>query len=317
MGVILQIYHDSLCPLEKNPMAGVVSPPLMGSHGVLPLTIVAPLPDICRHMSNCIARAEREVFLATNFWIHSHASTLVTNAFRELSRRAGQRGTKVVVKVVYDRGAPQQVWENHLNVHEKDFAGEKVKLPAPEEIPNIDLQVINYHRPIFGTFHAKFMIVDRRVALLQSNNIQDNDNLEMMVRLEGPIVDSLYDSALVSWGRPLGALFHCLRLLPDQYQSRVGQGKTSTIMQMVVRGDPCLNTLQIIPNMIPTFSGKRRESTPASILSRVSHGLKRYLAISVCFIPISFRKEVSNKTKIPQSNPTPWEMPRIATRILR
>ena len=204
MGVILQIYHDSLCPLEKNPMAGVVSPPLMGSHGVLPLTIVAPLLDICRHMSNCIARAEREVFLATNFWIHSHASTLVTNAFRELSRRAGQRGTKVVVKVVYDRGSPQQVWENHLNVHEKDFAGEKVKLPAPEEIPNIDVQVINYHRPIFGTFHAKFMIVDRRVALLQSNNIQDNDNLEMMVRLEGPIVDSLYDSALVSWGRLLG-----------------------------------------------------------------------------------------------------------------
>ena len=205
MGVILQIYHDSLCPLEKNPMVGVVSPPLMGSQGVLPLTIVAPLLDICHHMSNCIARAEREVFLATNFWIHSHASTLISNAFRELSRRAGQRGTKVVVKVVYDRGAPQQVWENHLNVHEKDFAGEKVNLPAPEEIPNIDLQVINYHRPIFGTFHAKFMIVDRRVALLQSSNIQDNDNLEMMVRVEGPIVDSLYDSALISWGRPLGA----------------------------------------------------------------------------------------------------------------
>lgn len=185
-------------------MAGVVSPPLMGSHGVLPLIIVAPLPDICRHMSNCIVRAKNEVFLATNFWIHSHASTLVTNAFRELSRRAGQHGTKVVAKVVYDRGAPQQIWENHLNVHEKDFVSEKVKLPAPEEIPNIDLQVINYHRPIFGTFHAKFMIVDRRVALLQSSNIQDNDNLEMMVRVEGPIVDSLYDSALVSWGRPLG-----------------------------------------------------------------------------------------------------------------
>ena len=205
MPAILQIYHDSLCPLEKNPTVGVVSPPLMGSHGVLPLTIVAPLPDICRHMSNCIVRAKKEVFLATNFWIHSHASTLVTNAFRELSRRAGQRGTKVVVKVVYDRGAPQQVWENHLNVHEKDFTGEKVKLPAPEEIPNIDLQVVNYHRPIFGTFHAKFRIVDRRIALLQSSNIQDNDNLEMMVRVEGPIVDSLYDSALVSWGRPLGA----------------------------------------------------------------------------------------------------------------
>lgn len=65
------------------------------------------------------------------------------------------------------------------------------------------MQVINYHRPIFGTFHAKFMIVDRRVALLQSNNIQDNDNLEMMVRVEGAIVDSLYDTALISWGKAL------------------------------------------------------------------------------------------------------------------
>ncbi len=65
------------------------------------------------------------------------------------------------------------------------------------------MQVINYHRPIFGTFHAKFMIVDRRIALLQSSNIQDNDNLEMMVHVEGPIVDSFYDTALISWGKAL------------------------------------------------------------------------------------------------------------------
>lgn len=199
-----QIYHDALCTLEKNPMAGVVSPPLIGRHGVVPLTIVAPLPDICRHMANCIARAETEVFLATNFWIHSDASTLITNSFRELSRRAGKRGTKVVVKMIYDRGDPRQIFQNHLMASEKQYAGGQVRLPSPEEIPNVDLQVINYHRPIFGTFHAKFMIVDRRIALLQSNNIQDNDNLEMMVRVEGPIVDSLYDSALVSWGRRLG-----------------------------------------------------------------------------------------------------------------
>ncbi|BCR89608.1 IQ calmodulin-binding motif protein [Aspergillus chevalieri] len=202
--LFLKIYHDALCTLEKNPMAGVVSPPLIGRHGVVPLTIVAPLPDICRHMANCIARAETEVFLATNFWIHSDASTLITNSFRELSRRAGKRGTKVVVKMIYDRGDPRQIFQNHLMVSEKQYAGGQVRLPSPEEIPNVDLQVINYHRPIFGTFHAKFMIVDRRIALLQSNNIQDNDNLEMMVRVEGPIVDSLYDSALVSWGRRLG-----------------------------------------------------------------------------------------------------------------
>ncbi|KAL4976700.1 hypothetical protein BDW66DRAFT_150852 [Aspergillus desertorum] len=201
--LFLRIYHDALATLGRNPLGGVVSPPLMGSNGVVPLTIVAPLPDICRHMANCIARAQKEVFLATNYWIFSDASTLITNALKELSRRAGERGDKVVVKILYDRGDPKQVWENRLTVDEKKYTTGKVSLPAAGEIPHLDMQVINYHRPIFGTFHAKFMIVDRRVALLQSNNIQDNDNLEMMIRVEGAIVDSLYDTALISWGKAL------------------------------------------------------------------------------------------------------------------
>ncbi|KAI7973736.1 hypothetical protein EIK77_001799 [Talaromyces pinophilus] len=40
-------------------------------------------------------------------------------------------------------------------------------------------------------------------GLLQSNNIQDNDNLEMMVHLEGPIVDAMYDTLLISWYKHL------------------------------------------------------------------------------------------------------------------
>ncbi|KAJ5776625.1 uncharacterized protein N7511_001636 [Penicillium nucicola] len=201
--LFLQIYHDALCSLDKHPTAGVVSPSLMGSTGVVPLTIVAPLPDLCRHLANCIARAEHEVFLGTNFWIYSNASTLVTNAIRELSRRAGERGRKVVMKMVYDRGDPRQALENRLSVHEDQYTGGKVKLPPANEIPNVDLQVINFHRPIFGTFHAKFTVIDRRIALLQSSNIQDNDNLEMLSHIEGPIVDGFYDAALLSWGKAL------------------------------------------------------------------------------------------------------------------
>lgn len=47
------------------------------------------------------------------------------------------------------------------------------------------------------------MIVDRKVALVNSNNIQDRANMEMMVHLEGPIVDGFYDMALISWFRPM------------------------------------------------------------------------------------------------------------------
>lgn len=102
---------------------------------------------------------------------------------KELSKRAGERGQRIVMKIQYDRGSLKQVAKNHYIVSEKEYMGQAVAIPGPEDIPYIDLQVMNYHRPIVGTFHSKYMIVDRKHAVLQSNNIQDNDNLEMMIQL--------------------------------------------------------------------------------------------------------------------------------------
>lgn len=201
--LFLQCYHAALCSLEHNPLAGMVSPSLMGSSGVLPVTVIAPVPDICRHMANLIVRAEKEVFLATNFWIASGAASIITDAIKELSRRACERGERVVVKIMYDRGNIKQVIDNHQIMSPKQYTANAVKLPAPEDIPNIDMEVQNYHRPMLGTFHSKFMVVDRKMAIVQSNNIQDNDNLEMMTHIEGEIVNSIYDTALISWSRHL------------------------------------------------------------------------------------------------------------------
>lgn len=160
-------------------------------------------------MSNLIVRAEHEVILATNYWQNSVAAKYITNAMRELSKRAGGRGSRIVFKLQYDRGSLKQVLENHYIVPPQEYTAKAVALPAPEEIPYIDLQVMNYHKPMLGTFHCKYMIVDRRIAILQSNNIQDNDNMEMMTHLEGPIVDSLYDMALLSWSKPLEPCLPC------------------------------------------------------------------------------------------------------------
>lgn len=60
-------------------------------------------------MSNLIVRAQHEVFVATNYWMHSEPSRLIANAFRELSRRSVEANRKVVVKVLYDRGSAKQV----------------------------------------------------------------------------------------------------------------------------------------------------------------------------------------------------------------
>jgi hypothetical protein len=67
-----------------------------------------------------------------------------------------------------------------------------------------------------GTFHAKFLIVDRKVALINSNNIQDRPNLEMMQHFEGPIVDSFYETGLHSWFNKLSPMLPCVG---DTYQA--------------------------------------------------------------------------------------------------
>jgi phosphatidylserine/phosphatidylglycerophosphate/cardiolipin synthase-like enzyme len=194
---LTKIYGDVLRTLERDPLAGLVSPSLMAATGTIPLSIVSVIPDIMRHYAELIVHAQTEVFLATNYWEMSHSSDIIKRSLVELSRRAEDRADKVVVKIMYDRGFIGQLLNSRSMVEPSQWA--KVGLPKQEEIPNILLEVINYHRLPLGTFHAKFLIVDRAVACLNSNNIQDRPNVEMMVHLEGPIVDSFYDVALASW----------------------------------------------------------------------------------------------------------------------
>ncbi|KAG8895765.1 hypothetical protein FRC00_006952 [Tulasnella sp. 408] len=202
--LFLKIYHDALQTLEVDPLIGVVSPPLMGSRGVVPLSIFSPThPDIMQHYYDTVVNAQQEVFIATNYWQVGNAASTLVASLRDLSKRSVERGVKVVVKLMYDRGALGQLKENHLLVTEEEWTAEQIKLPPRSELPGLDLEVVNYHRPIFGTFHAKYAVIDRRIALLNSNNIQDMPNMEMMIHLEGPIVDSFYDTALLSWDRAL------------------------------------------------------------------------------------------------------------------
>lgn len=202
----------------------------------LPLSI----PDIIQHHYDCIIQAEHEVFLATNFWQASKSATKICDALIELSKRAKKRGKKVIVKVMYDRANLKMIAESHLYVDEAEWTGDAVKMPKREEMPWVDFQLVNYHqcvlalglhwwdmsvqriyayRPVLGTFHCKFMVVDRKMAILCSNNIQDRPNMEMMCHLEGPIVDSMYDTALISWYK---AMDPPLPLLSRPYQPPEG-----------------------------------------------------------------------------------------------
>lgn len=201
--LFLQAYADALNCLDADPVSGMVSPCLMGSHGTMPLTIIAPLADIIRHVSNLIVRAEKEVFFITCSWSASVAQTLVKEALIELSRRAGQRQQRVVVKMMYDKAGAKNFVDSHQVQKPEAYTAKAIQLPSPSEIPNLDFEVISLHKPVLGTLHAKFCVVDRKIAAVMSNNMEDNDNMEMMTHLEGPIVDSIYDTALITWNNRL------------------------------------------------------------------------------------------------------------------
>jgi phosphatidylserine/phosphatidylglycerophosphate/cardiolipin synthase-like enzyme len=201
--LFLRVYHDVLTCVEVDPIAGVVSPPLLGSYGTNPLTVIAPLVDIARHMANVIVRAKKEVVFATCSWSPSEAVTLFSDALKELSRRAGARNERVVVKIIYDKASAAQFVKSHQKQSPEVYAGQKIQLPKPEEVPHLDMEVASLHKPLLGTLHAKFMVVDRQIGIVESNNMEDNSNMEMMTHLEGAIVDSLYDCFLITWNEVL------------------------------------------------------------------------------------------------------------------
>jgi hypothetical protein len=92
---------------------------------------------------------------------------------------------KVVVKIMYDRGSWEQLWNAHAPVKPEGWT--PLDLPGQDDVPGLHMEVVvrttvclvpdtadqqNFHRVLLGTFHAKFLVVDRKVALLNSNNIQ-------------------------------------------------------------------------------------------------------------------------------------------------
>lgn len=127
---------------------------------------------------------------------------------RQATSGSGEPLKKIVVKLIYDRGSFEQLWNSHAPVKEDGWAA--LHIPLPDEIPGLSLEVINFHKVLLGTFHAKFLIVDRKVVLINSNNIQDRPNLELMTHLEGPIVDSFYEVALHSWYNKLEPMLPCI-----------------------------------------------------------------------------------------------------------
>lgn len=267
--LFLKMYADVLLCLERNQLSGLVSPPLIGSCGVMPLTILSVIPDIMQHYYDCIVLAKREVLLATNYLQKSDSQRTICAALKELSHRVGERNQaeKVVVKLIYDRGNWKQVFKNHQSVKPNTSAWDEVGLPSLDDIPNLQLEVINFHRVILGTFHAKFLVVDRTVALLNSNNIQDRPNVEMMIHLEGPIVDSFYDMFLISWNNAFKVPLPFLTSSANSIASNQPTSQSSSREYRFASDNPFLRAVDVVKSAQDARATLNREAETDRITS--------------------------------------------------
>jgi phosphatidylserine/phosphatidylglycerophosphate/cardiolipin synthase-like enzyme len=71
---------------------------------------------------------------------------------------------------------PPESWQSTLN------------LPAPGQLQGLDMQVKSVFLLPFSVMHPKFIIVDRKVAVLPSCNVSWEDWFEGCVTLTGPVV---------------------------------------------------------------------------------------------------------------------------------
>ncbi|CAF1331296.1 unnamed protein product [Rotaria sordida] len=181
--LFLKLFYGVICTLERDRLAGCVSPRLVGVSGVTPLTIISTIPDILHHYYHVIVHAQKEVLFAT---------------------------------------------------------------------------------------------VDRKIALLNSNNIDDRPNLEMMVHYEGDIVNSFYDTFLISWWIPFQPDLVCLReeaLAHPDFHFGVDNTTIASmkrLSQQVVAHD-IKETDKYLDEPFPLLSDEEKSSTAPQQESRNVH----------------------------------------------
>jgi len=114
-----------------------------------------------------------------------------------LNERAGKEKRKIVVKMLMDVASVKNALGPRF--HRDPATWESIGIPAPEKLNNLNIEIVNYHCAPLGTFHVKLIVVDRTIALVNSNNVNVRSNVEMMCRFEGDVVNSIYDTFLISW----------------------------------------------------------------------------------------------------------------------
>lgn len=136
-----------------------------------------------------------ELIFATCFWAPSPSLTLLTSLLLTLSAKAVATHTTIRIRISLSSVSPLQKL-----LHTADPAGHlytsaewvaRLGLPAAGELPGLDVRVKSVFLWPFSVMHSKFVVVDRRVAVVPSCNVSWEEWFEGGVVLRGGIVERL------------------------------------------------------------------------------------------------------------------------------
>lgn len=241
-----------------------------------------------------ILRTQREVIIVTCFWAASPTRNALRAALLELSAKAVRSGSMIKVQICFSSSS---LARNMLlpTPREGQSYGpdkyQKLGLPDQGDIPGLDLTVIRKFFWPFGIIHSKYVIVDRRLAVLPSCNVSWERWFEAAISLEGPVVEHLLEFHVGFWlnGQPLPPLPHHAAGAdaeldsPDADRSSSLPSQTSTtllpsphtwsLLPPHLHPKRLLSHLPCLPSLEPTHPPTPLLSTTAHLLATATRSI--------------------------------------------
>jgi phosphatidylserine/phosphatidylglycerophosphate/cardiolipin synthase-like enzyme len=151
-----------------------------------------------------IQAAQHEVILVTCFWAASATRDALTTTLRELSAKAlaSSPPRRIRVQICFSSSS---LVRNMLLPTPRDGQKytwkqwHKLGLPEEAEISGLDLTVTRKFFWPFGIIHSKYVIVDRKLAIMPSCNVSWERWFETAIVLQGAFVDHLLDFHASFW----------------------------------------------------------------------------------------------------------------------
>lgn len=169
--------------------------------------ILSSLHDIIVFLCNILEKAENEVLFVMSYWEGASLSAAMIN--RSIKKILAEK-TSVKIRIIVDNGT----WKN-LFSPTREILPHKIKsnLGLKVDTSKHDLRAKSVHFPLFGTMHAKFLLVDRRVVVICSNNIQDRPNSELAISMEGNVCSGFLDIFRKLWKEEISSNYMGPKLL--------------------------------------------------------------------------------------------------------